>query len=229
LIDETPSPNHAARPADASVRALVLHYTGMRSADEARQRLCSPSAAVSAHYLIDVDGRIERLVPEERVAWHAGVSAWRQLDGLNAHSIGIELVNPGHEWGLRAYAEPQLAALIGLSQGIVQRWSIPPQNIVAHSDIAPARKADPGELFPWSRLAGEGIGLVPARRLEATDRASARLALSAIGYRFDLPGSDFEVVVRAFQRRFRQRLVDGRLDPETMGALLAVAQRYANA
>lgn len=201
----------------------------MQTAHAARRRLCDADAAVSAHYLIDEDGRIELLVPEERLAWHAGLSAWRDLDGLNAHSIGIEIVNRGHEWGYRRYPRAQVAALIELVKGLLVRWPIRPENIVAHSDVAPSRKDDPGELFPWALLAREGIGIVAPLRLEATDEAKAQQALAHIGYRFDQPGSTFPLILRAFQRRFRQWLVDGRLDPQTMGTIQAVAARYPSA
>ena len=137
---------------------LVLHYTGMRSAAEALARLTDPEAKVSAHYLIDEDGTVVRLVDEEMRAWHAGVSFWRGATDINARSIGIELVNPGHEFGYRPFPRAQMAALIDLALDIVARWPIPARNVVGHSDVAPRRKMDPGELFDWPRLAAPASG-----------------------------------------------------------------------
>jgi N-acetylmuramoyl-L-alanine amidase len=133
----------------------------MTSAAAALGRLCDPAARVSAHYLIDEDGSVLALVPEQARAWHAGVSAWLGHEGLNDRSIGIELVNPGHEWGYRPFVEPQYRACIALCQAIIGRWPIPPRRVLGHSDVAPARKEDPGELFDWPRLAAAGIGLWP--------------------------------------------------------------------
>src|SRR5579871_10256 len=160
-IVECRSPNHDERPPGAAIDILVLHYTGMKTADEALARLCDPAARVSAHYTIGRDGRIYAHVPEERRAWHAGVSWWAGETNVNARSMGIELVNPGHEFGYIPFAEPQIEALIELAKGIVSRHPIPPRRVVGHSDVAPARKTDPGELFPWQRLAQAGIGVWP--------------------------------------------------------------------
>ena len=218
------SPNHDARPPAARPRLLVLHYTGMASAAAALGRLCNPRAAVSAHYLVDEDGTVLPLVPEERRAWHAGLAAWGPIDDVNGHSIGIELVNPGHDWGYRAFPQPQVTALIDLAGAILDRHQLAPAAVIAHSDVAPARKIDPGELFPWAELATHGIGIWPevvAPRPVAT--ASALGALASIGYRFDLPNTQPAQIVAAFQRHWRQARVDGKLDPETMGAIAAVA------
>jgi N-acetylmuramoyl-L-alanine amidase len=152
-----PSPNFDVRPGPVDV--LVLHYTGMQSAGAALERLCDPVAKVSSHYLVDEDGTAYRLVEEQNRAWHAGVSSWRGVARLNDASIGIEIVNPGHEFGYRAFPEAQMAAVLELCRGIIGRHKIPARNVVAHSDIAPDRKQDPGELFPWRWLAGEGVGL----------------------------------------------------------------------
>jgi N-acetylmuramoyl-L-alanine amidase len=160
-VVERPSPNHDARP-DGAVDMLVLHYTGMRTAEEALARLCDAQAHVSAHYTIDRDGCIYRHVPEDRRAWHAGISYWAGEPNVNARSVGIELVNPGHEFGYIPYSGTQIAALIELARGILARHSIRPQRVVGHSDVAPSRKMDPGELFPWGQLAREGIGLFPS-------------------------------------------------------------------
>ena len=155
------SPNHDARPSGAAIDMLVLHYTGMKTADEALARLCDPEAKVSAHYTIGTDGRVYAHVPEERRAWHAGVSFWAGEANVNGRSIGIELVNPGHEFGYVPFAETQIAALIDLARTILARHPIPPAHVLGHSDVAPGRKMDPGELFPWARLAQSGIGLWP--------------------------------------------------------------------
>jgi N-acetylmuramoyl-L-alanine amidase len=160
-IVECRSPNHDVRPEDGSVDTLVLHYTGMRTADEALARLTDPDAKVSAHYTIDRDGRVFRHVVEERRAWHAGVSWWAGSSDINSRSIGIELVNPGHEFGYEPFPKAQISALIDLADGILRRYPIPAHRVLGHSDVAPARKLDPGELFPWEQLAEFGIGAWP--------------------------------------------------------------------
>src|SRR6195952_2802969 len=159
---ETPSPNFDERTSPVSI--LVLHYTGMVDAASAIARLADPEAKVSAHYLIAEDGQIVRMVDESKRAWHAGKSHWRGLDDINSASIGIELVNPGHEFGYRPFPEAQIDALIPLVASIVERHGITRGNIVGHSDIAPARKQDPGELFPWARLAKLRLSLPPPPR-----------------------------------------------------------------
>ena len=147
-----PSPNHDDR-GGAAIDMLVLHYTGMKTAEAALERLCDPAAKVSAHYTIDEDGTVYAHVPEARRAWHAGVSFWAGATDINSRSIGIELVNPGHEFGYRDFPDAQIAALITLCHGILLRHPIPSARVLGHSDVAPARKEDPGELFPWERLA----------------------------------------------------------------------------
>src|SRR6478609_2257523 len=160
---------------------LVLHYTGMKTASEALARLCDPAAKVSAHYTVDEDGTVYVHVPENRRAWHAGVSHWAGVDNVNARSIGIELVNPGHEFGYRAFPEAQIASLITLCHGILSRHAIPAARVLGHSDVAPARKEDPGELFPWGELALAGIGLWPQTR-KARLPVSFADGLRAFGY-----------------------------------------------
>src|SRR5262245_1725531 len=150
-VVERPSPNFNERPVD-SVDMLVMHYTGMRSCEEAVARLTDAASKVSSHYTVDEDGTIYRHVAEEMRAWHAGISSWRGLADVNARAIGIEIVNPGHEFGYREFPERQIAAVIALGKAIVGRHPIPARNVVGHSDVAPARKEDPGELFPWKRL-----------------------------------------------------------------------------
>ena len=217
------SPNADERPAGCAIDTLILHYTGMPTAGAALERLCDPTAAVSAHYLIDEDGSVVQLVPEERRAWHAGVSHWQGRTRLNDCSIGIELVNPGHEWGYRPFTAAQYDACIGLCRAILDRWPIPPDRVLAHSDVAPARKQDPGELFDWARLAAAGIGLWPQPGAGAP-RAVGQLQdeLARFGYGVTPSGRLDEVTrlaILAFQRHFRPARVDGRLDRGTLACL----------
>ena len=212
------SPNHDARPGGAAIDMVVLHYSGMETADAALARLCDPAAKVSAHYLIDEDGAVRRLVAEERRAWHAGVACWRGVRDVNGRSLGIELVNPGHEFGYRPFAEAQMAALEDLARGILARHPIEARNVVGHSDVAPRRKMDPGELFDWPRLAAAGIGLWPdsAPPDEAdADEGEAKAMLADFGYET----GDLGMTVTAFQRHFRPRRVDGTMDGDTAGRL----------
>ncbi len=187
---------------------LVLHYTGMESADDALTRLCDATAQVSAHYLIDEDGGVHRLVAEAKRAWHAGLGYWRGNRDINGRSIGIELVNPGHEFGYRAFPEPQLQALIDLSRDILDRHAIPARNVVGHSDVAPDRKLDPGELMDWRRLADAGIGFWPDEAAEPSDDPLRDLA----AYGYDVSARH---VISAFQRHFRPARIDGCADPQS--------------
>ena len=209
---ECRSPNFDAR--GAAVDMLVLHYTGMRTAEEALARLCDPAAKVSAHYTIDRDGRVYRHVPEEMRAWHAGVSYWAGETNVNARSIGIELVNPGHEFGYVPFSEAQIAALIDLAHGIRERHDIPSARVIGHSDIAPARKDDPGELFPWRELSEYGLGTWPNGKAAPLTKPF-ETALARFGYgvppTVDVP---LEKVITAFQRHFRPSRVDGIADDE---------------
>lgn len=213
---ERPSPNHDTR-GDASIDMLVLHYTGMASAEAALERLCDPAAKVSSHYLIDEDGVIFSLVPEAQRAWHAGVAHWAGANDINARSIGIELVNPGHEFGYRAFPEAQISALITLCHSILVRHPIPSARVLGHSDVAPARKEDPGELFPWARLAKAGVGLWPEKR----DTSQGSEALRRFGYD---PAASHEKVIAAFQRHFRPRKLDGVWDSECAGLLAGLLE-----
>ena len=202
LID-TPSPNCSPRLKRTVIDMLVLHYTGMLDAGAALDRLPNPDTEVSAHYLIDEDGKVYRLVSEECRAWHAGVASWRGHSNINDRSIGIELVNPGHEFGYRPFSEPQMATLIKLATEILDRHPIPARNVVGHSDVAPTRKQDPGEFFDWPRLSAEGIGLWPteinADTLNFTD------GLTQFGY----DTADMHAAVTAFQRHFSPEQIDG--------------------
>jgi N-acetylmuramoyl-L-alanine amidase len=216
-IREAPSPNHDDRPADAPVDMLILHYTGMVSGAAAIARLRDPAARVSCHYVVEEDGAVFRLVPEERRAWHAGVSHWRGHALLNARSIGIEIVNPGHEHGYRPFPALQMAAVCELCLGILARHPIPARNVVAHSDVAPDRKDDPGEFFDWEGFSRAGVGLWPG---EASIIGDPLALLDRIGYRTDLP---LPVLLRAFQRHWRPERVDGIADAGTLARLGAVA------
>ena len=209
---ERPSPNHDGRDG-ATIDMMVLHYTGMASAEAALDRLCDPAAKVSAHYLIDEDGTVHALVPEDRRAWHAGVAHWAGQSNINSRSIGIELVNPGHEFGYRAFPEAQVAALNTLCHSILVHHPIPSARVLGHSDVAPMRKEDPGELFPWPRLAKAGIGLWPDRR----ESDLGPEALARFGYD---PAAPTDKIITAFQRHFRPRLLEGVWDGEC-AALLA--------
>ena len=200
---------------------LVLHYTGMGSAEAALERLCDPTAKVSTHYLIDEDGDVHQLVAENRRAWHAGVSSWRGHTDINARSIGIELVNPGHEFGLKPYPEDQMMALEVLAIDILQRYPIPQRNVVGHSDVAPRRKTDPGELFDWQGLADLGIGLWPE---EVVSRVLGEVETRTLLREFGYETEDVKKTVEAFQRRFRPSRIDGVMDAETGGLLKALSE-----
>ena len=232
-IRERLSPNHDSRGEPPNVRPinmLVLHYTGMQSAAAALDRLCDPAARVSAHYLVEEDGALWRLVPEVRRAFHAGVSCWHGETDLNQVSIGIEIVNPGHEWGYRPFPEPQMAAVERLCRDLLARHRIPPDRVVGHSDIAPDRKSDPGELFDWPRLARAGIGLWPppaaglsrrrGRGVGVVQHAAALADLARIGYCVSAAAE--QIALAAFQRRFRPERWDGLLDAETCARLAEV-------
>jgi N-acetylmuramoyl-L-alanine amidase len=208
------SANFDARPSEVDM--LVLHYTGMPSAAAALARLCDPGAKVSAHYLVDEGGTVQALVAEQNRAWHAGVSFWRGATGLNDRSIGIEIVNPGHEFGYRPFPPAQMQAVRELCQGILARWPIPARNVVAHSDIAPNRKQDPGELFDWRGLAEAGIGLWTDGLVPPGDMAAD---LAAIGYDMSLAETD---VITAFQRHFLPDHVTGAADPKTASRAAAI-------
>ncbi|MEX0921910.1 MAG: N-acetylmuramoyl-L-alanine amidase [Rhodovibrionaceae bacterium] len=211
-IEQRPSPNHNERSPGRSVDILLLHYTGMRSGAEALARLCDPAAKVSAHYLIEEDGRLFQMVPEDRRAWHAGLACWGGDSDVNGCSLGIELVNPGHEFGYRSFPEAQMRSLLGLAEELCRRHPIPSHRVLGHSDVAPLRKEDPGELFDWPRLAAAGLGILP-RPGQVLEETAAKARLSAFGYGY--LEEDFAAVLRAFQRRFRPAAITGALDGET--------------
>jgi N-acetylmuramoyl-L-alanine amidase len=233
-IRELLSPNHDDRPAGVPIDTLILHYTGMQSAQVAIDRLRDPVARVSSHYVVDEDGTALRLVPEERRAWHAGVSYWRGNSELNARSIGIEIVNPGHEWGYRDFPALQMAVVCDLCLAILSRHAIPARNVVAHSDVAPERKEDPGEKFDWRGLARNGVGLWPenvpvsgttAAAHNAASLRDLRAALADIGYRVAFEGAfnpALATALRAFQRHWRPEAITGHADAGTLKRLLDV-------
>ncbi|WP_373089456.1 N-acetylmuramoyl-L-alanine amidase [Sneathiella sp.] len=233
-----PSPNFDNRDPDVPIDMLVLHYTGMPTAKAALDRLTEATSKVSAHYFVEENGDIFALVREEKRAWHAGVAFWRGERSINARSIGIEIVNPGHEFGYRPFPAAQMAAVTRLANDIVSRWAIKPWNVVGHSDVAPHRKEDPGELFDWKSLAEKNIGLWfkeplerPAGTLPGPEPADEetlkriQLALQDIGYECPPTGNcdpAFESVIRAFQRHWRPAKVDGVADAQTRAVVYAV-------
>jgi N-acetylmuramoyl-L-alanine amidase len=211
-----PSPNWNERQLPISM--VVLHYTGMRTGGEALDRMLHAEAEVSAHYMIEEDGTVFRLVDEDKRAWHAGRSFWRGVTDINSASIGIELVNPGHEWGYRPFTDAQMDSLIPLLADIKVRYDIPRANIVGHSDIAPARKEDPGELFDWEGLAALHLVLkTPKVTLGSPFENDGAFILALERFGYDI--SDGRAAVAAFERRWRPRRIDGVIDME-LGAIL---------
>jgi N-acetylmuramoyl-L-alanine amidase len=216
-IIDCPSPNFDER--DQPVSIVVLHYTGMTDAASAIERLRDPEARVSCHYLIAENGQVMRMVPEDKRAWHAGRSYWRGLHNVNAASVGIEIVNPGHGLGYRPFTAQQMDSLLPLLADLVRRHQVPRANIVGHSDIAPARKQDPGELFDWGLLARHGLAVArPIRDLVDPHWTDGGFLLALERYGYDV--REAEAAVTAFQRRFRPELVDGEIDGECRALLL---------
>jgi N-acetylmuramoyl-L-alanine amidase len=223
------SPNYHSRGDPARIDMLVLHYTGMQSAQAAIERLCDPDARVSAHYVIDENGTVSRLVPEICRAFHAGVSCWEGESDLNRVSLGIEIVNPGHERGYRPFPNAQMISVEHLCRDLLSRYDIPSHRVVGHSDIAPDRKTDPGELFDWARLARAGIGIWPTANPPhpgmEKNREQCLADLVAIGY---CATKNWEqAVLTAFQRRFRPSRCDGRLDIGTAARISEVRAAFA--
>ena len=232
LVHEVvPSPNHGERR--TAIDILLLHYTGMPDADDALQRLCDPASAVSAHYFVFEDGRLMQCVPEARRAWHAGEASWSGMADINSRSIGIEIANPGHGWRYDEFPDAQIAAVISLCRDILARRPIPSAHVLGHSDVAPMRKQDPGEKFPWDRLAAAGIGAWVAPEPitqgvalsmgdDGPEVRDLQAQLAEYGYglrpngRYDETTRD---VVAAFQRHFRRTRVDGVADASTLGTL----------
>jgi N-acetylmuramoyl-L-alanine amidase len=235
-----PSPNHGERAGGKQPDMIVLHYTGMLNAQAALERLCSPDSQVSAHYFVFEDGRIVQSVQELRRAWHAGVSSWGGETDINSRSIGIEIANPGHDFDYPDFPKRQIAAVIALCKGIMARRNIRPERVLGHSDVAPGRKRDPGEKFPWPRLHDSGVGewVKPFRIVEQGPRLAfgdetgdvhnLQLALADFGYGITLNGKFDETtrdVVTAFQRHFRPARVDGIADDSTLRTLDALLRK----
>jgi len=227
-MKEIPSPNFDAR--DRAPDMLLLHYTGMPTAEESLARMHDPAAKVSAHYFVDEDGSVISLVAEQSRAWHAGVAFWRGESDINSCSIGIEIQNPGHEFGYRAFPDVQIDSVIQLCKDILSRHDIPANRVLGHSDVAPGRKKDPGELFPWQRLAGEGIGLWPQGINPSSegevDIPELQKTLAGFGYDIKLTGeNDVQTkrVVMAFQRHWQQEKIDGIADAGTAAILQALS------
>ena len=213
-----PSPNHDER--GARIGLAVLHYTGMRTGEEALDRLRDREAGVSAHVLVETDGRVFRLVPDERRAWHAGVAEWAGAGAVNARSLGVEIVNPGHEWGYEPFTDAQVEAVCGLLVRWRDRYGLRPRDVVGHADVAPHRKEDPGELFPWDALAARGLALPPwtgEAPDEVPEGADALRLLAEIGYPVGSFGNAACTV--AFQRRFAPAELGRGLSPATRAAI----------
>jgi len=237
-IIEAASPNFDARVRPPDM--ILLHYTGMPTGEAAIARLRDPAAKVSAHYVVEEDGRVFALVPEERRAWHAGKSFWKGERDINGASVGVEIVNPGHEFGYRPFPDVQVEAVIALVAEIRGRWSVPDARILGHADVAPDRKEDAGELFPWKRLAEAGHGLwaepapAPGPPLcegeEGTGVFTLQAGLNRLGYE-SLPSGTYDAatatIVRAFQRHWRQERVDGVADGATRARLIALLKLAA--
>lgn len=234
--DVIPSANFGERKGGRQPDMIVLHYTGMPDVEGAIARLCTAGTDVSAHYIVLEDGRIVQCVPELKRAWHAGVSSWAGEEDINSCSIGVEVVNRGHDWGYPDFPLRQIAAVIALCRGIMLRRKVPPHRVLAHSDVAPARKKDPGEKFPWHSLANSGVGhwVQPAPivrgeslRLGSISDAVRDLQLALARYGYGLPitgkydGPTMEVVT-AFQRHFRPARIDGVADHSTLTTLHAL-------
>jgi N-acetylmuramoyl-L-alanine amidase len=233
VADVLPSPNFGDRKDNRRPDMILLHYTGMPDAAAALEHLRSPASKVSAHYFVFEDGRIVQLVPESKRAWHAGAAFWAGETDINSCSIGIEIANPGHDYGYCDFPKRQIAAVTALCRGILTRTTIPPTRVLAHSDVAPARKQDPGEKFPWQTLHDSGVGhwVKPAKitngpLLALGDRGDAVTAmqksLSDYGYGIAVNGtydSATHEVVTAFQRHFRPERVDGVSDASTRATL----------
>jgi N-acetylmuramoyl-L-alanine amidase len=224
------SPNfNKKKRAAKSIKIIVIHYTGMQSERESLLRLCNPKSKVSSHFVINQNGKIYRLVRDEQIAWHAGKSCWGKYKNLNKESIGIELVNKGHQYGYTNFKKKQILSLIKICKKLIKKYKIKNKNIVGHSDIAPLRKIDPGEKFPWKQLARKNIGnwhgfepsllrkLRNIKILETNDKIKFIKNLNNIGYCFAIKKKSFYTkTIKAFQRRYRKELINGILDKECL-------------
>lgn len=227
-VKNLPSPNFNSRNG-APVSLLVLHYTDTQSAQDALDILCNKEAQVSSHYVVDFDGTVFKLVDEDDCAWHAGVSYWQGNRNVNNISVGIEIVNPGSRFGYKPFPKAQMDAVVELCSGIIARHKIKPVNVIGHSDVAPLRKIDPGELFDWKWLAGKGIGLWPEAKNDGMcyEGEKSLLVDKLVSYGYDKPVDDgaLKKTIEAFQRHFRQSSVNGVWDGECdqlLAALLAM-------
>ncbi|MDX1923559.1 MAG: N-acetylmuramoyl-L-alanine amidase [Alphaproteobacteria bacterium] len=223
------SPNFDDRKGCDAPSLVILHYTGMIDGASAIARLCDAASKVSAHYVVEEDGRVFQLVDEAKRAWHAGKSFWRGIVDVNSHSIGIEIVNPGHEFGYRPFPGEQMQAVLKLCLEIKARYTLPATAFIGHSDVAPLRKEDPGELFDWKMLAQNGIGIWPeplAQDDEPLTLVGAEKLLSGIGYDCGIDEESLHAALRAFQRHFVQHRVTGQLDSDTAKTLRAVSRVF---
>lgn len=228
------SPNFGPRADGQKPSIIILHYTGMPSGQAAEDWLCNPDSQVSSHYLVHLDGTVVQMVREEDRAWHAGKSSWSGLTDINSASVGIEIVNTGHEFGYRDFPKAQMQAVIALCRDITRRHAIAPYLVLGHSDVAPGRKVDPGERFSWRMLSKAGLGHYVAPSpirdgagLQLGDGGEAvqalQAALSLYGYGLDITGQyddRTKTVVSAFQQHFRQRRIDGIADQSTVRTLM---------
>jgi len=211
-----------------SIKFLVIHYTGMQSERESIRRLCNPKSKVSCHYFINQNGKIFRLVDDNKIAWHSGKSCWGKYKNLNKNSIGIEMVNKGHQFGYSNFKKRQLSSLIKICQNLIKKYRIKRQNIIGHSDIAPLRKLDPGEKFPWNRLGNNKIGiwhnlkekyLIKLRKVKIDNKSKFEFIrkLKKIGYCFSIKKKgSFIKIIKAFQRHYRKELINGIADKECL-------------
>ena len=241
-IEVCPSPNFGERKNDRSIDTLIIHYTGMQTGQAAQDWLCNKESQVSCHYIVHEDGRIAQMVREADRAWHAGKSFWKGEEDINSCSIGIEIVNGGHDYGMPDFPEEQMISVVKLSQSIVARNAIPAQRVLAHSDVAPVRKVDPGEKFNWKLLAQSGVG----HWIEQTPITGGRYfcegesgqpiealqaMLSLYGYKIDVNGAfdaQTKGVVEAFQRHFRVERIDGVADASTIDTLHRLLKSIEN-
>ena len=231
IFNYSPSFNSKKR-LSKEIKFIIFHYTGMKNESDALNKLTEIQSEVSCHYLIKKNGDIVKIVPDLYIAWHAGQSSWKNDVSLNHNSIGIEITNPGHEFGYKKFAKKQIASLLKLSKFLIKKYKINSKNILGHSDIAPSRKKDPGEKFPWKLLSNSKIGfwhaldkieLIKNRKLKTSqiDKKTFFNNLFKIGYSKKIPKTSNENrylkdVTKAFQRRFRQELVDGKIDRESL-------------
>ena len=226
------SPNYGPRISEdgnePKINMLVLHYTGMSSHSLSLEHLCNPLSKVSAHFLLDEKGNTYQLVATKNRAWHAGISSWRGIKDINSHSIGIELSNPGHDFGYRNFPDPHIDALIRLSKELINTHPIPPRNIIGHSDVAPGRKIDPGELFPWEQFASEKIGIWPKpHSIKSKTYKDVIISKMLSSYGYDTENNSLKDVISAFQRHFRPKCFDGIADDETISILSRLLKSVA--